>query len=413
MRISSYTEQFYFNDKSVIISLITGAIVQFENCIHPLKIESKEGNDYNDLLKNGIFTNLSVGDEKIYANKLFKRIWETASNGKSIVVMPTLNCNLKCSYCYQSSIRSLHKGNTLSQNEVKVIIDYMKDHNVDSICLYGGEPLLKANISVLKPILDLIIENNGTVHATTNGTQLHYFKKYLGEHCIANLQITLDGDEESHNKLRKYHNGKGSWNMIISNIDVAVSCGSNVSIRMNANSENLESCKNLRDKIIEKYKDSNSVSCYIAVITGELGDLSYQSDYSDSLSHPCFAKFSTTTGNAFYPSGSFCTTTSKDGGKVFGPGGIWNCWRNAGELDSVVASYSDVMNGTIEDKVKISNLPQFSETCQSCRYLFLCAGECYANKHECDMLTKIEYYRNNLEEQANNFINNFNLGVAI
>ena len=91
------------------------------------------------------------------------------------------------------------------------------------ISWFGGEPLLaKGTISRLSDGLQKFCEKINATYSssmTTNGFFLdREFQAALPSLGIKSVQVTLDGDKEEHDSLRKQRNGEGSFEYIFNNI---------------------------------------------------------------------------------------------------------------------------------------------------------------------------------------------------
>jgi uncharacterized protein len=111
---------------------------------------------------------------------------------------------------------------TIIPDLIRFINRYMNhDFIVDKNCIYlnfnGGEPLLNfAFIKIFVPEL----KKNGIVNysISTNFTVVNdEIMTFLAENAYA-VQISLDGDNVSHNHHRMYHDGSGSFNTVYNNI---------------------------------------------------------------------------------------------------------------------------------------------------------------------------------------------------
>jgi uncharacterized protein len=141
----------------------------------------------------------------------------------SLILLPTEHCNFRCSYCYEdykigrmmpeivSGIKNLlhHRYKTLKRLEIS---------------WFGGEPLLAKDVifEISETILSLQKENpdlNYVADITTNG---YFLTKQVAEELInygiSLYQISLDGDRQLHDTTRVLSNGKGSFDVLMSNL---------------------------------------------------------------------------------------------------------------------------------------------------------------------------------------------------
>lgn len=233
---------------------------------------------YNALKEN----NILIPKELNERNKIIKKYNQEIANHiknnsfaeliQEIQIIPSYQCNLKCSYCSTS----IACGNN-SENDIltfkritDVLREYiylLKDSKVESyinlfkgvenvkpnklnIRFFGGEPLLYPNLieetvkfinnSELRKIKDKIsyvINTNGTI----------YNKKFV-DFCLKNnirLAVSLDGITESQNKLRIFRNGKSSLKIVKNNLKKFIDLGLTKGILMVLNNNNMYNAKEI------------------------------------------------------------------------------------------------------------------------------------------------------------------------
>ena len=139
----------------------------------------------------------------------------------------TKQCNLRCEYCAYSGQygrNRTHSNERMSFETAKKAIDFYIEHTreLSEIILgfYGGEPVLE--LSMIKECVDYIsnkVEGKKIKFTvTTNGTLLSDSTvDFLVENDFL-LNISLDGSRIEHDRNRRFQNGSGSFDTIISNI---------------------------------------------------------------------------------------------------------------------------------------------------------------------------------------------------
>lgn len=396
MRLSSYIDIINTDKGYFVISLITNAILKISSDITKrFNLDDFDQNTIDLLKKNGILTSLSEIDEKNFANDFLKKIWEMNNSKTSVTIVPSLFCNLTCPYCYERDYGVDSQSELMSEVHMKVVIDFLKEKDIKSIALYGGEPLLKRNKKLLKPLLEFITNEEGSINVTTNGTEIGNYEEYLHSNCISTVQITIDGMQDEHDKYRVTRQGQGSFDDIMCNIDMLIHKNVDIRIRMNVNKENLESCTNFQNMILKKYSDKKNLYVYFAPIKGEMCDFEYG---EENLKHPLTNQLQLNLKKnaiASLPTGSFCSTTSKNGSFVFAPNGIWNCWHDVGLGDKKLYNYDNFKF----DSSPHTELPQFSEPCVSCKYILFCAGDCLVeDQGYCDIGKKTQMFQNSFRQ---------------
>jgi uncharacterized protein len=179
---------------------------------------------FNTMVKLGVITDIesdnNVSQIILYRNR--KEIFETDSY--RLVIIPTLNCNFNCWYCFEKN-RPKHIMNEETINStIKFLNNTIKNKSTFFLDWYGGEPLLCFN-NIMKPlseqIKNLCDKNNVFLESqiTTNGYLLN--EKMIPLFKSINMQIfqiTLNGPRSVHNEVRFQKNTTDSYDRIVNNI---------------------------------------------------------------------------------------------------------------------------------------------------------------------------------------------------
>lgn len=144
------------------------------------------------------------------------------SNELFLTILPTLQCNFRCEYCYED-----FKNLTLNNDTISNIINFIKscisNYKNISIDWFGGEPLLE--IDSINNISDQLItmchnyKKPFRASITTNGYLLtkDVFKKML-QNRVYTFQVTLDGLKDTHDKAKHLINGYGTFDVVYNNL---------------------------------------------------------------------------------------------------------------------------------------------------------------------------------------------------
>lgn len=125
------------------------------------------------------------------------------SKPQAVTMLLTNDCNLSCSYCFESN-----KGKDYMPKEMALDILKATYNQVDPMAgiftlnMFGGEPLM--NWETFKAVCDYVLENNLKIRitATTNLTLLtDEMIDYIDELSIPVL-VSVDGIKEVHDKYR-------------------------------------------------------------------------------------------------------------------------------------------------------------------------------------------------------------------
>lgn len=166
-----------------------------------------------------------------------------------LTINPTLNCNLRCWYCYEK-----HKENTFISETVKNSINRLVGNKIEKglknlhVGFFGGEPLLEFD-SFIFPFLSEVKETCERNHVelslsfTTNAVLLNSERvaKLKSLNVPVDLQIPFDGGKIMHDKTKKTEDGVGTYDIILSNLKSILSSGFNALIRCNYTNKNIDS----------------------------------------------------------------------------------------------------------------------------------------------------------------------------
>lgn len=278
----------YLNGKLINIDNKLAKLIDFDNCNFEY-IKNLHPNFYNELINNEFIINKNIVIEDICTKNLLEYY-----NNQEVVrltINPTLDCNLRCWYCYEN-----HKKNTtMSQETIDQIIKYLNKNISDQtktiqLSFFGGEPLIKYKNVVLplcKRIKQFTIQNriNLSIAFTTNATLLspQRIDELQNIHNNIYLQIPFDGSREQHNKTKHFCNSKGSYDIVLNNIKYAIMKDEfEVNIRCNYTLENIESFKDLISEFTE-YKNKTNFYFDFHKVWQEPESAKLQSKYQETL----------------------------------------------------------------------------------------------------------------------------------
>lgn len=166
----------------------------------------------------------------------------------SLVLLPSLKCNLSCHYCYEKD-KSLILTNDKISSLKTFFKNQVKKRKYIAVRWSGGEIL--TSWKTVRELSMYIIEQcksqncSFIASAISNGSLLT--KEIVDEmlECnIKSLQITFDGDRVRHNEVRKFKDGTGTYDKIMNNIELA-SKKMKVIIRINLDKKNFKTIENL------------------------------------------------------------------------------------------------------------------------------------------------------------------------
>jgi uncharacterized protein len=180
---------------------------------------------YNHLINKGFV--VEDGLDEIAAVKEISYKVDNDDTKFELHINPTMNCNFKCWYCYETHIKDSKMDElTIANTEkfIKNIFEEKTELKEFHLSFFGGEPLLyfkKVIVPILKSTYELSIKRGVSFGSamTTNGLLIdHEVIAICKQYGLDFFQITLDGCKEKHDKVRFISEGRGSYAKIVSNM---------------------------------------------------------------------------------------------------------------------------------------------------------------------------------------------------
>jgi uncharacterized protein len=272
-KVSNYNIEVKYNNNILLYNSLTDALVCFTDeeysVVKLLWGDLPEFNREYPLLFEALKKAGFVVDEsfnELEYIKLQNKLRVFANSDFHLTINPTLDCNLNCWYCSTEYAKAIHDGG-MSRNVVKSIIAHIEniisEQKATSLHLdwFGGEPLMYFD-EVIVPISEcantLTIKNNVkfTHHATTNATLMDINRiRKMKELRFTSFQIPIDGNEYRHNRIKHFSNKKGTYRIIIDNINLITDIIPNVNVTLRVNYDK-QTLKHIQD-IIKDISDES------------------------------------------------------------------------------------------------------------------------------------------------------------
>jgi uncharacterized protein len=178
---------------------------------------------------------------------------------QELILLPTEKCNLRCTYCYEDF--KIGRMSEATQRSLELYLDQRIPHlNGLRLSWFGGEPLMATDIVLrVSRYADALCDVHGVGFSgglTTNAYNLdrRTFLDLLS--CKQNFfQITLDGWQETHDEVRRFANGRGSFDRIWANLlDIAtVEDDFEILLRIHVRRNNIDSLAVLIDRLAKEF----------------------------------------------------------------------------------------------------------------------------------------------------------------
>lgn len=381
-----------FTEKCIFITSELKSILDTMKHVGIDSLKNLHPSFYSTLLANGFLVD-DIEDEV----KKVKKLTHTISNSGEkfeLLINPTVNCNFKCWYCYENHNKS-SKVDEVTFNKINKFIERCFTKNQDlktfSLSFFGGEPLLyfeKTCYPIMQTVVNLGIKYNVTTYIsfTTNAflidkKMVERFSEFK-EH-FTNIQITLDGYKEEHDKVRFVSDKRGSYDRIVENITRLVNNGFIVTLRINYTPDKLKNCHRILDDLkgIHEDKKRNLITSFNCVWQTDDGKnrsellLEQMQKFNDK-------NICSNSNIGLHTIPSSCHADRRNSALINFNGDIYKC--TARDFSSINREGYLNNNGEIiweNDSLERRMNSKFkNKPCLSCRVLPLCHGSC-SQKH--------------------------------
>ena len=314
-----------------------------------------------------------------------------------LTIAPTLACNFKCLYCYETS-----KPGVMGSELTEKIVDFVKaqsDHLKNlSISWYGGEPLLAKKIvySLSEQFLNICSEKGIQYNAfmISNGSLLDddTISKLI-EYKVTGIQITVDGPPAVHNSRRVSKNGRGTFDLIIDNVNKLIDSGKiDVVLRINVDKSNDADVRELISILAERLHSKlvkitfGQVTAYTETCRSIENKCYDNGEFAVRLLHyySVLQEYGFDECNKFpYPEAkvNYCCAELANSFVIDPEGYAYKCWN---EVGNVKHSVGNIDNGTLDiagykNGQWLNRNPLLNGKCAKCSLVPICMGGCPYN----------------------------------
>ena len=387
-----------FNSLTCALAVIDESYDKLINNLNSINKNSipKELNDCFNAAYNGHFI---VEDDIDELKELsIKRNFSKYSiESLGLTIAPTLACNFKCIYCYETS-----KPGMMSEKTRTQLIEFVRSQMTSikslDISWYGGEPLLAKDIiySLSEEFIGLCQQHGIEYNAymISNGSLLDDSTiQKLEEYKVRGIQITLDGPPKIHDNRRICKSGDGSFDTIIDRINrILLTSKIDVSIRINLDRTNSNCLEELL-KILSERLVSKDVRISFGQVTASTEacrsiESSCYNNKEFALEvvnyYPLLVKYGFDNLNKFpYPrlTLNYCCAELLNSFVVDPEGYLYKCWNEVGNHNRSVGNISDGHYDITHKKnaTWVERNPIEYKKCSECALLPVCMGGCPHN----------------------------------
>ena len=375
---SSATNSFY-KTNGYVNSLIRDASI-------PLQDIEAAGHDseYGRLRALRLITTEEEDDRVVDLLRIKYFMHSFSKESLGIIIAPTLKCNLRCPYCYEAN----KPAHVMDKETCDRVIDFIKGHSCARsfhLMWYGGEPMVGADVikyilSRVDELEDIKMKGHGMITNATllSGDNLDIFK----EHPLDHVQITLDGNTETHDTRRIRHDGVGTYDKIIENMKGFAESypDTSIAVRVNIDKDNASEFMTVYETVRQQFPGKKNIFVY----PGILRQCGKQDVNSPFLMNEDVMRIKDEFVSKGFPM-SFpniietgCTATSLTG-YIIGPQGeLYKCWEDIGMPSRVVGNIRDrnYTNMKLFSDYMLHGTHILEEECRCCPLLPICSNDC-------------------------------------
>jgi len=311
-----------------------------------------------------------------------------------LIMNPTTDCIFNCWYCNQ---HSQDKGGMTEEVRTKILkhIDYMV--NVDRITglhldWFGGEPLMyfyETVVPVSEYAMKIATKSNIPFinQITTNGYLIdEKMVKKMKNLKFDRFQITIDGDEKRHNKIRNVH-GQPSFQRIIENIILILKIipDARITLRINFDDSTLKvsNFDNVFEHIPKQYRKRvfiNLQRVWQTVVKSEnKTDNQELIQLMDSVLNMGYSASETTQFHAGRP--IKCYADKLYNTVIDYDGKVYKCTVNTHKEAGVLHENGEIIWSRDTLTRLFSKAPFENKKCLACKHLPICFNVCTQNSN--------------------------------
>jgi uncharacterized protein len=396
------------------VRLADGAALLFNARTRSLILLSEgEARAYRDLAEHGDFGPADMADRLLLQALiggghvvgagidelvLVRQSYEATRAAKgslTLTIAPTMACNFACGYCFQGLNKPTKKMTPDVQDAIIDFVKAKKDLKSLSIVWYGGEPLMgRDSIFRLSDRLIAHCDKKGIAYSAGIVSNAWFLTAetaaQLHTRRVRWVQVTIDGDRDTHDRMRPLTSGGRTFDRILDNIEQALDeTAMSIQARVNVGVSNVDRAEAMLDDFAaRRLGQRGNFGVYFAPIEASTPESG--SAFTEKLSRAAFnRKVLALEGRARQlgfagiqtpPSGfsGMCVAASNSGYVVAGNGDVHKCWETAHDPSKRTGSIfePEKLHASVNATLWSQWTPFDNATCRDCKILPMCGGFC-------------------------------------
>ena len=395
MLLSQYTVLFNKGNKYYCFSTLTKTIVELNqetyNMLSSSNLDIAHGKLLDDsekqLLYNAHIVCDNQLDEYLFCKSIIlsKRFDDTNMH---LTIAPTMDCCFSCYYCFERGKKPIYMSIGTADAIVKLIKNQRNLKQLH-ITWFGGEPLMA--IGIIKYLSKNILSSfNGKYSADIITTAYHIDEEIINtlkESLITEMQITIDGNEDTHNSVKFTSNGTNSYQRIINN--VLLLCQEypslTIGVRVNLTKHNCNEYVDLYNNFKKLFANKN-VSIFPGFVVsrnnGIKSDCLFSKNEIALFSLDLWESHKIPTPWIMYQkTQSECAIRKRNSLVVDASGNLYKCWEKIGDLTYKIGNLTQTGDITNINHIQLNRYLYGADIledskCRKCAILPICFGGC-------------------------------------
>lgn len=404
-----------FNSYSGVIAKMT--LQEYEKL---MSLESIQAND-TELLKwkeQGLIVDGNVNESDLVS---FSRYRNTFTKDTATYrILTTTGCNAKCFYCYEEGYQKIMMDENTAESVVQFIVNNAQGRRKITLNWFGGEPLLNPlAISIIshgvrEKLRDLNIKVVGSIITNASLFNEELIKKAKTDWSIKNVQITLDGLREEHERRKNYNNYPDAFEKTLNTIEELLKEGIFVSTRLNYDKNNHQDIIELISLLKSRFGNAPNYHCYTYPLFDKPDECTSYSINGELLKDYHLPLLDVLKRNGYYKPNlggarrsTACFATDPNSFVINADGFLYKCPMDMADRSRSI--------GTVYEPIALSNVfaewctPTLPSKCNECVLLPVCQGGCRAARilNYNDNYCRLKFL--SVDYALNELINNENL----
>ncbi len=429
-KTSRYTFTLESNNKYYLYNSLSNVLIEVDKELFNIVTRSKEKCETISSISDISILESLQKDKIITKNDeddflLYKSIIQGYRNDRRklmITIAPTMDCCFNCHYCFERTKRPSYMSVDVMHGIAKFLATFNEAKSV-SITWFGGEPLMavpemeKLYTTLKRKLKGLPFYSS----IITTGFHLNEENiKVLQKIKVSNMQITLDGLKDTHNKIKFTNGCDDVFSVVMNNIDKLCDIAPDITvfIRVNITKSNMNEFNALQEYICERF--GNKVAVQPAfVLNRNNDDTTVENNLISCKNHSqCIldlSKSDRVSSHAVYPDYSFSECAIRNPYSFsFDPDGyVYKCWEHIGDTKYAVGKVNKkgefaVSNVMLMNRQLYGADPLEDLNCRKCSTLPICGGGCpiqrIENTFENGNNVCCSYYKGHIQEFVLEFI---------